>query len=155
MKITIRPLEEKDAYTSWRWRNDPEVFANTVRRYSGPVTLQNELDWIRTVLDRPDERRFAILADGIYIGNVYLTEVKNEEATIGIFIGNKKYWNKSAGSETYKQILSYASNILRLSTIKCLIRTENIASRRLNEKFGFFPTRIDDEFVYYIKTMKK
>lgn len=155
MKITIRPLEEKDAYTSWRWRNDPEVFANTVRRYSGPVTLQNELDWIRTVLDRPDERRFAILADGIYIGNVYLTEITADEATIGIFIGDKRYWSKNAGSETYKQILSYASDILRLSTIKCLIRIENNASRRLNEKFGFVPTSKDDEFVFYKKSMKK
>ena len=63
MKITIRPLEQRDAYISWKWRNDPEVFANTVRHYSGPVTLEDELKWIKEVLARPDERRFAILAD--------------------------------------------------------------------------------------------
>ena len=26
MKVTIRPLVESDAYTSVKWRNDPEVF---------------------------------------------------------------------------------------------------------------------------------
>ncbi len=26
MNVTIRPLVEEDAYTSVKWRNDPEVF---------------------------------------------------------------------------------------------------------------------------------
>ena len=29
MKVTIRPLVESDAYTSVKWRNDPEVFKYT------------------------------------------------------------------------------------------------------------------------------
>ena len=33
MKVTIRPLVESDAYTSVKWRNDPEVFKYTGNTY--------------------------------------------------------------------------------------------------------------------------
>lgn len=149
MKITIRPLEEKDAYTSWRWRNDPEVFANTVRRYSGPVTLQNELDWIRTVLDRPDERRFAILADGIYIGNVYLTEIKNKEGKIGTFIGEKSYWNRGIGTIAKRLLIEFAFKTQKIKTVISIVRKENIASRKVNDKLGFKEFLQHDDLIYY------
>lgn len=116
MYITLRPLEEKDAYTSWRWRNDPEVFANTGRRYSGPVTLEDELQWIRTVLARPDERRFAILADGVYIGNVYLTGIKDKEGEIGTFIGEKSYWNKGFGTIAQRLLIEFAFDKQKINT---------------------------------------
>lgn len=153
MKITIRPLEENDAYTSWHWRNDPEVFANTVRRYSGPVTLEDELNWIRTVLARPDERRFAILADGKYIGNVNLTDISSSDATIGIFIGDKSYWRKNIGTEAYTQVFDHIITSLNLSTLNCPIRIQNLASIRLHKKLGFSIINRDAEFVYCKKKL--
>lgn len=155
MQITIRPLEEKDAYTSWKWRNDPEVFAKTGRRYSGPVTLEDELNWISTVLGRSDERRFAILAEGKYIGNVYLTDITQNEAEIGIFIGNKNYWKKGVATKTYKLIFDYAFKSLNINNIKSIIRIENEDSIKLHEKMGFMKTGKDIECFYYIKYKNK
>lgn len=155
MKITIRPLEEKDAYTSWIWRNDPEVFANTVRRYSGPVTVEDELNWIRTVLKRTDERRFAILADNIYIGNVYLTEITNEEGKIGTFIGEKSYWNNGIGTIVKCLLLDYAFEKEKLDRVISIVRLENIASRKVNEKIGFIEIKKDEELVFYSITPNK
>ncbi len=149
MNITIRPLEESDAYTSWKWRNDPEVFRNTVRRYSGPVTLQNELDWIRTVLARPDERRFAILADGTYIGNVYLLNIKNDQGEIGTFIGDKKFWNKGIGTIVKSLLLKYAFEIEKISKVVSCVRLENIASKKINTKIGFREDFNDEEYAFY------
>lgn len=151
MKITIRPLEQRDAYISWKWRNDPEVFANTVRHYSGPVTLEDELKWINEVLARPDERRFAILSDDVYVGNVYLTGITPTEAEIGIFIGNKNYWKKNIGTAAYEKIFEIAFKEIGLLSLKCSIRPENKASIRLNEKMGFVPMSRDNDYIYYIK----
>lgn len=149
MYITLRPLEEKDAYTSWRWRNDPEVFANTGRRYSGPVTLEDELQWIRTVLARPDERRFAIIADGVYIGNVYLTGIKDMSAEISIFIGEKEYWNQGIGTVANALCTEYAFKRLALNQVSSSVRIENKASGKAYEKLNFSEISHDNEFVYY------
>lgn len=148
MYITLRPLEEKDAYTSWRWRNDPEVFANTGRRYSGPVTLEDELQWIRTVLARPDERRFAILAGEEYIGNMYLTGINNIEAEVSTLIGDKRYWNKIAGSRALSLTIQYALKELGLKYITTTIRKEHTASLRLGHKIGFKEVGENNEFIY-------
>lgn len=154
MYITLRPLEEKDAYTSWRWRNDPEVFANTGRRYSGPVTLEDELQWIRTVLARPDERRFAILADGVYIGNVYLTGIKDKEGEIGTFIGEKSYWNKGFGTIAKRLLIEFAFDKQKINTVISIVRKENIASIKVNEKLGFKEFLRQDNLIYYKITPK-
>lgn len=147
MNVTIRPLQESDAYTSWRWRNDPEVFRNRGNRYGSYVTLQNELDWIHTVLSRQNEYRFAIIADGCYIGNTYLTDVEAGEGTIGIFIGNKNCWNKQVGFKAYMLLLDYAFTNLQLQSVRSTVRNENHASNRLHKKTGFKPIGQDDEFI--------
>lgn len=154
MYITLRPLDEKDAYTSWRWRNDPEVFANTGRRYSGPVTLEDELQWIRTVLARPDERRFAILADGVYIGNVYLTGIKDKEGEIGTFIGEKSCWNKGFGTIAKRLLIEFAFDKQKINTVISIVRKENIASIKVNEKLGFKEFLRQDNLIYYKITPK-
>lgn len=154
MNVSLRPLMESDAYTSWKWRNDPEVFKATGTKYSGPITLQNEIDWIRTVLARPDERRFAILADGIYVGNIYLTSIGNKEATISIFIGDKSFWNKGVGTKAYSSLIHYALHDLHLSTIKSIVRKENITSLKLHKSAGFSETSSDNEFLYLTLNLK-
>lgn len=149
MHITLRPLVESDANTSWKWRNDPEVFRNTGKRYFKPVTLQNELDWIRTVLSRPDEYRFAIVADDIYIGNIYLTGITTTSGEISIFIGEKSYWNKGIGTLANALLLKYAFSTLTLDRVKSIVRIENIASQRAHEKVYFEKISSDKEFIYY------
>lgn len=65
MKVTIRPLVESDAYTSVKWRNDPEVFKYTGNTYKNEIKIENELEWIRKVTASPTDYRCAILADDV------------------------------------------------------------------------------------------
>ena len=67
MKVTIRPLVESDAYTSVKWRNDPEVFKCTGNTYKNEIKIENELEWIRKVTAAPTDYRCAILADDVYV----------------------------------------------------------------------------------------
>ena len=77
-EIYLRPLCEEDAKTSWHWRNDPRVWANTGSRPDREVTETMELDWIRKALSDPTRRNFAIvLKNGDrYVGNAYLTDIQ-------------------------------------------------------------------------------
>ena len=148
MYVTFRPLEENDAYTSWKWRNDPEVFKNTGKQFSGPIMLEDELNWIRTALARTNERRFAILADGKYIGNVNLTNITAEDAEIGIFIGEKEYWGKRIGQIVTNKIIRNAFNTLKLKRIHCIIRSEhkNAIKQCLNNGFKIY--LCEEDFIH-------
>ena len=99
MEVAIRPLREEDAYTSVKWRNDSEVFKFTGNTYKNEIKIENELEWIPKVVANPNDYRCAILADGVYVGNIYLTDIDGKAANYHIFIGNKEYWGKGVAKK--------------------------------------------------------
>lgn len=137
MQVIIRPLEENDAYTSVKWRNDPSVFKYTGIVYKKEITIENELEWSRTVCANPNDYRCAIIVDGIYVGNIYLTGIDGMSAHYHVFIGNKEYWGKGVAKQASKLILAYAFNVLKLESVKLRVRKENISAFMLYEKLGF------------------
>ena len=137
MKVTIRPLIETDAYVSVKWRNDPEVFKYTGNTYNHEITIESELEWIRKVISNPEEYRCAILVDGIYVGNVYLTEIIGGNANYHIFIGERCYWGKGIAKEASRQIVDYGFNKLHLNSIRLRVRKQNIRAISLYRSLGF------------------
>ena len=115
MNVRIRPLKEQDAYTSVKWRNDPEVFKFTGNIYNHEITIDNELEWIRKVTANPTDYRCAILVDEVYVGNIYLTDIKEGTAHFHIFIGDKSYWGKGVAKRASLLILEYAFNVLNIN----------------------------------------
>ena len=93
-QVYIRPLRIKDALISYRWRNDPKIWRFTGSRPDRYITPEMETAWIIAVLQRENEKRFAICLseDDQYIGNVFFTDIKNSECQAHIFIGEVKYW---------------------------------------------------------------
>jgi len=93
-QVYIRPLQVTDALVSYQWRNDPKIWRFTGSRPSCYITPEMETAWITTVLQRENEKRFAICLCGNdqYIGNVFFTDIKNGECQGHIFIGEVKYW---------------------------------------------------------------
>lgn len=137
MKVAIRPLREEDAYTSVKWRNDPEVFKFTGNTYKNEIKIENELEWIHKVTTNPKDYRCAILADGVYVGNIYLTDIDGKAANYHIFIGNKEYWGKGVAKKASLLILDYAFSTLKLETVKLKNRKENTSAFMLYKKLGF------------------
>ena len=137
MQVIIRPLQEQDAYTSVQWRNDPEVFKYTGNTYDHKITIEAELGWIRKVIVNPNDYRCAILVDGVYVGNIYLTDIDEETAEYHIFIGNKGYWGKGVAKQASCLLLDYAFNTLNIKTVHLRVRKENTVAVKLYEKLGF------------------
>ena len=137
MNVIIRPLRESDAYISYRWRNDKDVFALTTVVYNNDITLEMELNWIMRVISNSNEHRCAIEVDGHYVGNIYLTGIDSKLAEYHIFIGDKSYWGRGVATEASKQILEYAFETLKLSKVYLEVRTENKNAIHLYNKLGF------------------
>jgi len=141
MKVCIRPLEEADASTSVGWRNIPEIWAYTASRPDHEITPEEELAWIRRVLADPACRRFAILADGRYVGNTYLTGIAGGEAEYHIFIGERDAWGKGIARQATTQLLALAKSRLHLAHIHLSVHQANTGAVGLYRSIGFVPTR--------------
>lgn len=137
MEVTIRPLQENDAYTSVKWRNDSEVFRYTGNTYDHEITIESELEWIRKVISNNNDFRCAILVDGVYVGNIYLTNIDGVSAHYHIFIGNRNYWGKGVAKLASQQILHYAFDQLMLNSVLLRVQEENCAAIRLYKGLGF------------------
>jgi len=144
-RIYIRLLEEKDASVSWIWRNDPKVWKHTGAKPNKLITHSIELEWIKEVLQRKNEIRFAICEKetGEYIGNVQLTGINGYDAAFHIFIGDKKSWGRGYGTEATRLLLNYGFNVLNLQSIYLDVKKENKAAIRVYSKVGFL-----DVFTY-------
>lgn len=152
MQVTIRPLQEQDAYTSVKWRNDPEVFKYTGNTYDHIITVQSELDWIRKVIANHNDYRCAILVDGEYVGNIYLTDIDGETAEYHIFLGNKNFWGKGVAKKASCLLLDHAFKTLNLKCIHLRVRKENNAAVKLYESLGFCVEKEDDSWLLMSRT---
>lgn len=136
--VLIRPLEIKDALFSWEWRNDSDVWEFTGKRPNKYITLEIESEWIENVLKDYASKRFAILVNDEYVGNIQLTNIiENNTAEYHIFIGNKKYWSKGIATLATNQLIRYAKNILNLKEIYLFVNTNNVSAIKLYEKCNF------------------
>lgn len=135
--VIIRKLRKEDAYVSVNWRNDPEVFKYTGNTYSNEIYLSQELEWIEKVIRNKDEKRYAIEADGVYVGNIYLTGIHNGVGHYHIFIGEKDYWGKGVAYRASVKILEVAFNELGLQVVSLNVKEENVAAVKLYLRLGF------------------
>lgn len=137
MEVSIRPLQEQDAFTSYKWRNDGEVFKYTGNTYKKIITLESELEWIKRIRNKKDDYRCAIMVDGVYVGNIYLTDIHNKRAEYHIFIGNREYWGKGVAKEASKLIIQHGFHTLGLNEIYLFVNTLNQSAVRLYFSLGF------------------
>jgi len=139
VKIYIRPLRESDADVSYLWRNDREIWTHTGSKPNRIISQNDEIAWIKEVLQRTTERRFAICIEekNSYIGNVQLTNIDKQRAELHIFIGEKEYWGKGVGTEATSLILKYAFQVLMLEEVYLIVNKKNTKAIKMYMNCGF------------------
>lgn len=136
--IIIRPLQIEDAKTSYKWRNDPEIWKYTGTRPNRKITEEIETEWLTTKLNISNEKRFAIcIEENIYIGNIQLTNIANGKGEYHIFIGDKNYWGKGYGYKASLELFKYAKSQLGLHQIYLIVNENNTKAIRLYKRLGF------------------
>lgn len=146
-KVLIRPLEIEDASVSYKWRNDPEVWNFTGSRPDREITHEIELEWINKVLKDNTTKRFAILVDETYIGNIQLTDIHEQSAEYHIFIGDKSFWGKGISTLATYEILHYAKEELCLQNVYLSVRADNIHAIKSYIKSSFDKISEEDDWI--------
>lgn len=137
--IYLRPLVLEDAGISFHWRNIPEIWKYTRFRTSMQITLDNELQWLSDVIQRKDQKRFAICVQSTdeYIGNVHLIKITEFEAEFHLVVGNKDWWGKGIGKIATRLLLEHAFSKLNLQKITLEVHQNNFPAISIYKKQGF------------------
>ena len=149
MKVAIRPLQEEDASISYKWRNNPEIWKYTESKPDMNITYEIELNWLQDVLQRPNEKRFAICVDDDhqYVGNVQLTDINQGVAQFHIFIGEVVYHGMGIGTKATSLMLDYAFSVLGLNAVYLFVNKNNAVAIKMYENCGFYKLEESSEMI--------
>lgn len=141
-RIRLRAPERDDVPRFVAWLNDPEV-RQGLSMYL-PLSISEEEKWFEQMLERPaNEHPLTIdvrnTEDWIPIGNCgfFSIDWRNRVSEVGIFIGDKSYWNQGYGSEAMGMLLRHGFLTLNLNRIFLRVFESNPRAIRAYEKSGF------------------
>jgi RimJ/RimL family protein N-acetyltransferase len=136
-KCYLSPIDVADADKFTEWLNDLEVIIN-LQRYSKNLDLNTEK---QKLAELAKEHNYGIIRsdNDELIGNCGFMEIDNLNQTgeIGIFIGNKIYWNKGYGTEALTLLLDYGFKALNLHNVQLRVYSFNERAIKSYEKIGF------------------
>lgn len=139
-RVTLRPIIKDDLHFINKWRNDYEVFKFLGGGYM-PISIDQQSKWMDSMIDNTgNNKRFSILNESnqcIGIIGLYSINWINRTSEFGIYIGEKKEWNKGYAKEATSIILNFAFSILNLRKIKLDVVLENIGAINMYKKIGF------------------
>lgn len=153
-QVYIRPLIIEDAATSYKWRNDSEIWRFTKFNRTQDITIEMEANWLENVLAREDERRFAICLkqNDQYIGNIQLLNIKNNSAEFHLFIGESEFWGKGIGKQASALILKYAFDDLFLDNVILDVNKDNLPAIAIYKRMGFLEATEKNDFIEMLLT---
>jgi RimJ/RimL family protein N-acetyltransferase len=139
-RVCLKPLLEIDKrdwqriHTHFR---DPEI-----AHLNGTAPNRMPLWLLRRVLKadsrRADRRTYGIYDEAdSYIGTIELYDIRFDNATLGIIIGEKSHWSKGYGPEAMQALLDYAFHDMRLNRIVLHTYADNPRAQAAFRKVGF------------------
>lgn len=139
--IYLRQISEFDVTEKYvDWLNSPEINQYIESRFK-KQTKEDVLAFVKDKLSKNSEPMFAIcdMKTDEHIGNIKLGPINlhHKYASIGILIGDKKYWGRGCATEAIKLITEYGFEILKLNKLDAGAYAENIGSINAFMKAGF------------------
>jgi RimJ/RimL family protein N-acetyltransferase len=137
-RIYLSPIDPEDYKLYTEWINDMEVGLGITfsRMLMSEATEKEALERISK-----NGYNFAVIDNetNLTIGNVGFPAIDqvNRKGTVGIFIGDKKYWNNGYGGEALSLLMDFGFNILNLHSINLVVFGFNKPAIRCYEKIGF------------------
>lgn len=135
----LSPINPADAEKYTAWLNDLEVSKHLIVS-DQQINVQKETEILNDMIKRGNQI-FAIIdkEKDVLIGNCSLFKIDHADrkAELGIFIGDKNYWDKGYGTEALRLLLDYGFNILNLHNIFLNVHSFNKRALRAYEKVGF------------------
>ncbi|MEJ2707632.1 MAG: GNAT family protein [Anaerolineales bacterium] len=140
--VRLRAPERSDLPRFVEWLNDPEVREGLL--LFKPISLVGEEKWFEDMLQRPPEEHPLVIevsreTEWIAVGNcgVHRIDWRSRAAELGIFIGEKSYWNQGIGTRVMGLLLKFGFETLNLNRIFLEVFEDNKRAIRAYEKAGF------------------
>lgn len=140
--IRLRAVEPEDLPFFVRWLNDPEVI-EFLDVYV-PLSIQSEQDWFEGLKKRPQEEHPLSIEVNTpegwrLIGNIAFHHIETLDrcAEVGLFIGEKEYWNRGYGRKALQLMLRHGFKTLNFNRIFLNVFASHLRGIRSYEKAGF------------------
>ena len=141
--VQLRPVQRVDISNFLQWFNDPDVTQYLLTYL--PMTEMSEQKFIEElgssrvatdvllIIETNDSEKCKP------IGSIGLHGInsKDHNATFGIALGDKKFWNKGYGTEAARLIIKYGFEQLNLHRISSSAYSFNERSIKMHLKVGF------------------
>ncbi|HPH95643.1 MAG TPA: GNAT family protein [Anaerolineaceae bacterium] len=141
-KVRLRAVERTDLPLFVAWLNDPEVAEGLLISY--PMSMAEEERWFDHMLTTPAAQHPMVIEirdeeQWVPVGNCAFHEIdwRNRFAEIGIFIGEKRFWNRGVGTTVMKMMLKHGFETINLHRIYLHVFSTNPRAIRSYEKAGF------------------
>ena len=132
------------------WENDPAIYLDMGS--FAPYRYDKEaVDRYFDGKQTPDRVLFAILKDGVPVGELHLKRIdrRNRECTLSIHLQNGGVKGRGYGTRAERLALRYAFDVLGLEAVNADTVAKNTRSQHILEKLGFQHIRDEGEFRYY------
>ena len=145
--ITIRPTTLEDIDKIMEWVNDPivlEKFANFK-----PVTKNEELKFLTTLLESGNDKTFTIEDNGFYVGQVSINKIywaaKNGRLSIAIHPDAR---GKGYATRAVQKVIEKGFGEFGLHKLWLMLKTDNTKGIELYKSLGFtVEATLKDEYV--------
>jgi len=136
-KCYLSPVDVNDVDKFVEWLNDLEL-TKYLLIYPHIISIENEKGFLEKL---SNEHTYSIIENDTneLIGNCGFNNIDhiNQTAEVGIFIGNKKFWNKGYGTEALSLLLDYGFKALNLHNVFLKVYSFNERAVKSYEKIGF------------------
>lgn len=138
-RVSLRPVELRDAPSIQRYASDPRVAATT--HVPHPYPANGATEFVRGCMagrDAGTQLVSAILLDGEVVGTIALNGIDHKEKRARLdYSVAPEFWNKGVGTAAAKLAVEIAFNQLNLLAVYSSCLRRNIGSSRVLEKAGF------------------
>jgi RimJ/RimL family protein N-acetyltransferase len=136
-KCYLSPIDINDAEKFTEWLNDLEVIENMLL-YPQIISLSNEKEYLEKLSKEHDYSIIDIETNEL-LGNCGFGSIDhiNQTAEVGIFIGNKNYWNRGYGTEALSLLIDYGFKGLNFHSIFLRVYSTNERAIKCYGKIGF------------------
>ena len=143
-RITLRPWQESDAESLFKYASDPDVGPRA--GWPPHKSVEESLGIIRTVFHNDTNWAIELKKTGEVIGAIGYgpscdckLPVRENEPITGYWIA-KPYWNQGICTEALRRMLEQIRQTTNISSLISGHFVDNPASGRVMEKCGFVPT---------------
>ena len=134
--MIIRKIAKEDLPTRVAWMNDSRIYLNM--HFALPITLTGTVLWYENNLEKDNRYDLTVCEDSEILAFAGIVSIDKEvgKAETYLFVNPEKL-HCGIGSIAKKLLIEYAFTKLALNKLYVITNEDNIASQRIQEKFGY------------------